>query len=212
MSSSIQRFCGVCGGALIERWLESEQRLRAVCSGCGSVAYQNPRVLVTTIVEAGERVLLCKRASAPAAGRWALPGGFMECGETLEEAAARETFEETGVRLNARELRLHALSTLPEISEVYVGFVATLGDLADLACGAECSEVRFFGEAEVPWAELTYPDVGEYLRVYFRERREGEQAIHHSRLDSAGVLSHAYRVVGIDEVRRLRADRSDEPA
>jgi ADP-ribose pyrophosphatase YjhB (NUDIX family) len=209
MSSSTPRFCGLCGGSLVERLVESEKRSRATCSDCGVIAYRNPQVLVSTIVAAGERILLCKRANAPAAGRWGLPGGFMECGETLEEAAARETFEETGVRVSPRELRLHAVSTLPEISEVYVGFVATLAERTDLVCGAECTEVGFFEEASVPWAELTYPDVGEYLRVYFRELRNTESAIHFSRLDAAGVLSHSYRIAGIEEVRRVRAAQAD---
>lgn len=128
----------------------------------------------------------------------------MECGESLEEAAVRETFEETGICLAPRELRLHALSTLPEISEVYVGFLARVAEGVELVRGAECSEVRFFEEAAVPWAELTYPDVGEYLRVYFQERRNADYAIHLSRLDASGVVSRAYRVASIEEVRRLR--------
>ena len=206
MSTSTPRFCGMCGGALVERLAPSEQRLRATCSQCGAIAYRNPQVLVSTIVAVGERILLCQRAQAPAAGRWTLPGGFMECGETLEEAAARETLEETGVRLSPRELRLHAVSTLPELSEVYIGFLATLAEPQGLVCGSECSEVRFFEEAAVPWAELTYPDVGEYLRKYFRECQRGEHAIHFSRLDAAGVVSSAYRIAGIEFVRRQRAE------
>jgi len=207
MSSPTPRFCGLCGGPLLERLVESEQRLRSVCSQCGVIAYRNPQVLVSTIVAAGERILLCQRAHDPAAGRWSPPGGFMECGETLEEAAARETFEETGVRLNPRELRLHTVSTLPEISEIYVGFIAMLAEAPALVCGPECTTVGFFEEAAVPWTDLTYPDVGEYLRMYFREFRTRQHDIHFNRLDAAGVVSSTYRVAGVDEVRRLRGAR-----
>lgn len=212
MSAPIPRFCGLCGGPLVERFVDAEQRVRPVCAHCAEIAYRHPLVLVSAIVAAGDRVLLCRRISPPAAGRWALPGGFMECGETLEEAAARETFEETGVRFNPRELRLHAVSTLPEISEVYVGFLATVAEDTDPVCGSECTEVRFFVETAVPWTELAYPDVGDYLRLYFRERRSGAHAIHFSRLDAAGVVSKAYRIAEIEDSRRQRvAPTTPEP-
>ena len=147
-------------------------------------------------------MLLCRRAVAPAVGRWAPPGGFLECGEALEEGAARETFEETGVSLNPRQLRLHAVSTLPDISEVYVGFVAEVSERPEPVCGPECTEVRFFREEAVPWAQLAYPDIGEYLRVYFQERRSGERAIHFSRLDAAAAISSVYSISAIGQTKR----------
>jgi ADP-ribose pyrophosphatase YjhB (NUDIX family) len=179
--------------------------MRRVCAQCGEIAYHNPQVLVTTIVMSDDRVLLCRRASPPAAGRWMLPGGFMEGGETLEQAAARETCEETGVRLDPSELRLYAVATLPEISEVYVGFVATVAQHTDLICGSECIEVRFFGEAELPWTQLTYPDVGVYLREYLCERRRGADAIHIAWLDAAHVVSKSYRIADVEQARRPRS-------
>ena len=204
MSSRTPRFCAHCGGPLAEGWVESEQRLRARCSSCGRIASRNPQVLVSTIVAVGERILLCRRANDPAAGTWAIPGGFMECGETLEEAAARETLEETGVRLRPHTLRLHAVSTLPEISEVYVGFLASLTELPELVCGPECSEVGFFEEADLPWSKLSYPDVAAYLRVCLGELKQQQHAVHFSRLDAAGVVSQAYQVAAVVETRRSR--------
>jgi ADP-ribose pyrophosphatase YjhB (NUDIX family) len=198
------RFCGACGGSLEERLLAGEQRPRLVCAACGAVAWRNPKVLVSTVVAAAGRVLLCRRAEPPAAGWWALPGGFMECDESLEEAAARETLEETGVRLAAQDLRLHAVSTLPYISEVYVGFRVELPQEPVLVCGPECAEVRFFGEDELPWAELAYPEIENYLRMYFSERGADAWSIHLSRLDPAGVVGNTYRIAGVDEVRIVR--------
>jgi ADP-ribose pyrophosphatase YjhB (NUDIX family) len=204
MSHAKPRFCAQCAGPLVDRWIEVERRTRPCCSVCGCLVYQNPRVLVTTIVAVGASILLCRRANAPAAGRWALPGGFMECGETLEEAAARESFEETGVPLDAGTFRLHAVSTLPEISEVYVGFIARLTKLPALVCGAECSELAFFEEAAVPWSELSYPDVGAYLRVFFDEHARNAHVIHFSRLDASGVSSQGYDVSATVETRRSK--------
>ena len=189
----------------MDRFVDVEQRVRHVCAQCGEIAYRNPHVLVSTIVASGDRVLLCRRAQPPAAGRWVLPGGFMESGETLEEAAAREIHEETGVRLDPRELRPYAVATLPEISEVYAGFLATVAENTHPACGSECTEVRFFGEADVPWAELAYPDVGVYLRVYFQERRSGAHVIHFGCLDATCVVSKSYRIAAVEEACRPRA-------
>jgi ADP-ribose pyrophosphatase YjhB (NUDIX family) len=217
MGAITPRYCQLCAGALVERLVQPEQRIRTVCAQCGAVAYRNPQVLVSTIVGVDERVLLCRRAHAPAAQRWGLPGGFLECGETLEEAAARETFEETGVPLNAAALRLHALSTLPEISEVYVGFVSTLPALPQIVVGPECLAVGFFAEAEVPWDELTYPDVAAYLRLYFRERQSAGFGIHFCRLDSSETQRHTYQIASSFEVRTVRdhrfaaADASEPP-
>lgn len=194
-------FCGLCGAKLVERFLENEERTRLVCVQCGAVSYRSPQVLVSTIVAAGGRVLFCRRACPPAEGLWAPPGGFMECGEALEEAAARETFEETGVHIPPMQLRLHAVSTLPDISEVYVGFVAEVAEDVRLVCGSECSAVRFFHEADVPWDKLAYPDIGGYLRLYFNEHRAGENIIHFSRLNSAGVVRTAYRISGIETMK-----------
>jgi ADP-ribose pyrophosphatase YjhB (NUDIX family) len=197
-------FCEACGGPLAQRFVESENRARIVCARCGLIAYRNPTVLVTTIVASGDRVLLCRRSDPPMEGRWSLPGGYVECGESLEEAAARETLEETGIRLNPRELRLHALSTLPEISEVYVGFLAHAPDDAEPTSGPECTQVGFFAEAAVPWGEFTYSDVALYLRLYFREQHSGDHAIHFSRLDARGVLRSAYHISSIEDVHRSR--------
>jgi ADP-ribose pyrophosphatase YjhB (NUDIX family) len=168
------------------------------------IAYENPRVIVSTIVAQQDAVLLCHRADPPAAGRWALPGGFLECGESLQEAAARETFEETGIRLSPQGLSLHVLSALPELAEVYVGFRIELSEPAALVCGSECMAVRFFEESAVPWSELSYPDVAEYLRVYFRERRESAHAVHLTRLDATGVEGSAYRIASVESTLRLR--------
>lgn len=205
MSAPTPRFCNQCGGALNECFVPAEQRSRRMCVRCGEIAYCNPKVLVTTIVESGDKVLLCRRADSPAAGRWVLPGGFMESGETLEEAAARETREETGLRLDPRELRLYGVAMLPHISEIYVGFVATITGPTKLVKDSENTEVRFFSEADLPWNELAYADIGEYLREYFLERRSGTHVLHYGCIEDTYVVGKAYRIAGIEESRRLRA-------
>jgi ADP-ribose pyrophosphatase YjhB (NUDIX family) len=212
MNALLPKFCSQCGGSLEDRFIELEQRQRRACIHCNFIEYRNPQVLVSTIVMAGDQVLLCRRAHAPAAGRWGLPGGFMESGETLEEAAARETGEETGVQLNPFDLRLYAVATLPEISEVYVGFVAEIADGTPLICGAECSEVRLFSEASAPWGEFAYADVAVYLRGYFAERRADMEKIHVGSLAAQNVVSKSYRITAAELGVRPRAALMDVSA
>jgi ADP-ribose pyrophosphatase YjhB (NUDIX family) len=128
----------------------------------------------------------------------------METGETLEEAAARETREETGVELEPRELKLYGLGTLPEISQIYVGFVASIIGRTSLRFNSECTDVRFFREKDLPWSELAYSDIGVYLREYFTELRSGALMLHYGCIEDARVVSKAYRIADVENATRVR--------
>ncbi len=195
------RFCSFCGAKLREQFSVTDQVNRLVCSRCGEVAYENPRVLVTTIVvDPQNRILLCRRAQPPRTGFWTLPGGFMECNESLQVAAARETREETGLDLDPDELRFYALTSLVDISQVYIGFIAVLSETVTPLCGDECQEVHFFSEDQVPWEELAYADIKRYLRYFFREHEAGQHRIHFGHLDAETVLHDDIHIV--ESVRR----------
>jgi ADP-ribose pyrophosphatase YjhB (NUDIX family) len=198
------RFCDQCGAALIRTRPNQAGQVRSICSHCGTIAYDNPRVLVTTIVVCAARVLLCRRASAPAAGRWTLPGGFMESGETLEAAAARETSEETGVSVNPQALRFYGVAAIPEISEIYIGFLAEILDEPMLTCGPECTDAGFFSETDLPWAELAYPEIAYYLRVYFAERSSNQDVIHVGSLENDVATDRSYHIAVAKASKRPR--------
>ena len=83
---------------------DGDTRARMVCQDCGFIHYENPRIVVAAVSTLGEQILLCRRAISPREGYWTVPGGFMENNETTEEAAIRETLEETdrkSTRLNS---------------------------------------------------------------------------------------------------------------
>lgn len=80
------RFCKRCGGAMELAVPEGEDELRHVCYDCGFVDYHNPKMVVGCVVEHKGQVLLCRRALAPCEGRWTLPAGYMEMGETCQGA------------------------------------------------------------------------------------------------------------------------------
>ena len=111
----------------------------------------------------------------PQYGKWTLPAGFLENGETVEAGAKRETFEEAGAKVEA--LTPFALYNLTFISQVYLIFRAHLVD-SNFHPGDESLEVRLFKEEEVPWDDLAFPVIRETLKAYFEDRSKGphEQA------------------------------------
>jgi ADP-ribose pyrophosphatase YjhB (NUDIX family) len=153
-------FCSNCGHRVAFVWLETEQRERHVCSACGAVHYQNPRVLVSCYVYWGSRVLFCRRAEQPARGLWALPGGFVENGESLEEAVIREVREETGVRLDASQLALFRVVSLPHISQVYVEYRCELLRQPRTRAGPEALELAWVRESDLPHDEIAFANNG----------------------------------------------------
>jgi len=163
-------FCSQCGAGVRVAIPPGDDRPRHVCTRCGAVHYQNPKVVVGCIPEWEDKILLCRRAIEPRYGLWTLPAGFMERGETTLAGAARETLEEANARVAIGPL--YSFFNLPHIDQVFLLFRGELLDL-DFSPGAESLEVRLFGEAEIPWGELAFPVVKETLGLYFRDRAAG---------------------------------------
>ncbi|HBT56886.1 MAG TPA: NUDIX hydrolase, partial [Pseudomonas sp.] len=163
------KFCSECGQGVTARVPDGDTRSRFVCDHCQTIHYQNPRIVAGCLAVHGQQVLLCRRAIEPRRGFWTLPAGFMENGETTEEAALRETWEEARARLQQQEL--YMLFNLPHINQVYMFFRGELADL-EFSAGEESLEVRLFHEHEIPWDKLAFPTVGKTLKQYFLDRQE----------------------------------------
>lgn len=168
-------FCSHCGQAVTLRVPPEDNRPRHVCEACGTVHYQNPKLVVGCIAEWEDRILLCRRAIEPRYGLWTVPAGFMENGETTAQGAARETLEEANARVD--ELTLYALYNIPHIDQVYVLFRARLRDL-DFSPGSETLETILATEADIPWDRLAFPTVRNTLRHYYADRRAGSFRVH----------------------------------
>jgi ADP-ribose pyrophosphatase YjhB (NUDIX family) len=164
------KFCTECGGPLELRIPTHDDRERKICSRCGHVHYENPRIVVCSIPTWQDQILLCKRAIEPRYGTWTLPGGFMELGESTQEAAARETREEAGASIEVHEL--YSLFNVIHIDQVHLFFRASLLS-PDFCAGIESLEVGLFREPEVPWDNIAFPAVAATLRQYFRDLRAG---------------------------------------
>jgi ADP-ribose pyrophosphatase YjhB (NUDIX family) len=170
------KFCSACGSAAVTRCIPpGDTHPREVCEDCGTIHYQNPKLVVGCILEWQGRILLCRRSIEPRYGYWTLPAGFMETGESTLQAAAREAWEEANAI--GDELTLYALYSLTHISQVYLIFRGRLqGGRA--GAGAESLEVALLAEEEIPWQELAFPVISETLRYYFEERRTGCYRLH----------------------------------
>lgn len=173
------KHCRVCGTAVVYRLPDDgDTKERAVCPACNTVHYDNPLNVVGTVPvwgESGELVLLCKRNIEPRRGKWTLPAGFMEMGETTTQGAARETDEEAGA---AYEMQgLFSVMNVVRVGQVHFYYRARLLN-TDFNPGHETIETRLFTESEIPWEELAFQTVRETLKCYFDDRRKGSFGVH----------------------------------
>ena len=169
------KYCSSCGAAVAFRIPPGDTLPRHVCERCGSIHYQNPKVVVGALATWEDKVLLCRRAIEPRHGMWTLPAGFMENEETTAQAAARETLEEACARIEVGEL--YTLIDVPHISQVHIIYRARLLDL-DFRAGEESLEVGLFTEDEIPWEQIAFRSIAISLRHFFADRRSGQWSVH----------------------------------
>lgn len=175
------KFCRACSSAVLYRLPDDgDTKERAVCTVCHLVHYENPLNVVGTVPHLGNRVLLCKRNIEPRKGKWTLPAGFMELGESTSEGAARETLEEAGAQFNMGELL--TVMSVPRVGQVHLYYLAQLTS-DQFNPGFETQEARLFLESEIPWEELAFRTVQETLRHYFEDRQSGQFQVHAFNID-----------------------------
>jgi ADP-ribose pyrophosphatase YjhB (NUDIX family) len=154
---------------------------RFVCTSCNMVHYKNPLLVLGCVPQWENKILLCKRAIEPRRGFWTVPAGFMENGETMQAAAARECHEEALATVEVGSLL--AIVNVTRANQVHVMFRAKLLK-PEFAPGPESLEVGLYEEAEVPWADLAFAS-GEYaLRRYYEDRAAGREQHHFTELKS----------------------------
>jgi ADP-ribose pyrophosphatase YjhB (NUDIX family) len=153
---------------------------RAVCTACGGIHYENPRIVVGCVPEWQGRILLCQRAIAPRLGFWTTPAGFMENGETLQAAAARESLEEAEARVQIGSLL--SITHVLHAAQVHVNFRAGLLE-GKFGVGAESLQVALYEEADIPWEQIAFPSIEFALRCYFGDRRLGQELLHFSEVN-----------------------------
>lgn len=136
---------------------DDDTRERAVCDDCGYVAYENPKVVVGSVVVHAGQVLLCRRAIEPRQGYWTLPAGYLELQETVGEGAQREALEEAAARIALDGIL--AVFSISRIGQVQVIFRARFDGAASFAPGVESLDVQLFEWDAIPWNDLAFPSV-----------------------------------------------------
>ena len=173
-------FCCHCGQPVALTVPAGDHLPRHVCTGCGAVHYQNPKIVAGCVPECQGRILLCRRAIEPRRGYWTIPAGFMENGETTQGAARRESIEEAlaDVEIGSLLAVVHVLHA----DQVHVMFRARLPK-PEFGAGAESLEVALVGEADIPWHDIAFRSVDFALRRYLDDRRNGAEGHHFTTLD-----------------------------
>lgn len=146
-----------------QRVPDGDTHTRLVCDHCEWIHYDNPRIIATALVVEDDRVLLCRRAIRPRYGFWTLPGGFMEMGETAEEATMREAQEEALATISVTSLL--GVYTIAHIGQVHLVYLAGL-DSPQIGAGPESLEVQMTPMQDLPWQELAFPVNHWALRDY----------------------------------------------
>ena len=151
---------------------EGDERERLSCLDCGHVEYENPKIVVGSVVVSEGRVLLCRRAIEPRRGYWTLPAGYLELGETTAEGAVRECLEEATARIVPDGiLAVYDVSRIGQVHILYRARFAEPGHPA-IAAGLESEAVGLFGWDEIPWSDIAFPTVGWALEAW-REHGDG---------------------------------------
>lgn len=171
----ILKFCNQCGSEVTLQVPEGDTLPRFVCTRCGTVHYQNPKIVAGCLPHREGKVLLCRRAIEPRYGLWTLPAGFMENGETVQQAAARETREEALAEVAATSL--YAVYSIPHISQVYMLFRAPLAAPA-FGAGAESLDVALFELDRIPWDQLAFPVMQRVLEHYTTDLQRQRFEVH----------------------------------
>jgi ADP-ribose pyrophosphatase YjhB (NUDIX family) len=169
------KFCPDCAAPVALRVPEGDHRPRLVCTACGHIHYQNPRIVAGAVAEWQGRILLCKRAIEPRLGFWTVPAGFLENGESVAAGAARETAEEALAEVEVGSL-LAVVNVLPS-QQVHMFFRARLRD-GRHGAGEESLATMLCDEADVPWPEIAFTSVRFALERYFEDRRVGRESLH----------------------------------
>lgn len=178
------KFCSACGQPVTVKVPEGDHLPRFVCTACDTIHYQNPRIIAGCVIDVEGKILLCKRAIEPRLGYWTIPAGFMENGESVQNAAAREAIEEALAQVEIGSLL--AIVNVLHANQVHIMFRARLLN-PTFGVGPESLETTLYEEHEIPWSEIAFLSVEFALRRYLEDRREGRDRVHFKDIDLRGT-------------------------
>ena len=173
-------FCTQCGSKVTVTVPSGDNRSRYVCTSCDYILYENPKMVVGCVPEIDGKILLCTRAIEPRSGFWTVPAGFMELGETVEQAALRETQEEACANVELGSLL--AVVNILHAGQVHIFFRARL-PTPEFGIGEESLDVMLVPIDEIPWDDIAFPSIEIALREYLHQRKAPTEWVRTATLD-----------------------------
>lgn len=155
--------CWYCGNAL-----PTKHTWPCNCLSCGAILYQNPLPVAVVIVPVDNGVLVVRRGIDPGKGALSLPGGFIELGETWQQASARELYEEAGITVDPTEIREFQVRSAPDSTLLVFGIARPKRAccLPPFEGNEECVERVVLKQP----SELAFPLHTQALKDYFHSR------------------------------------------
>jgi ADP-ribose pyrophosphatase YjhB (NUDIX family) len=147
-----------------------------VCVRCGHVLYLNPKVAAGTLPVRDGRVALIRRGVEPGLDLWSWPCGYVEIDEEVEQAAVRETLEETGLRVGLGDLLgLYSYPVEPGTEQtlttgLIIAAWETTSVEGELAAGHDAADADWFALDDVPWDRLAFDSSHRALRDLLARR------------------------------------------
>ncbi|KAJ9695541.1 hypothetical protein PVL29_010830 [Vitis rotundifolia] len=174
-------FCQWCGGPTKHDIPEGEEKIRAICTLCGKITYQNPKMVVGCLIAHENKVLLCQRKIQPSYGRWTLPAGYLEIGESAAEGAIRETWEEAGADVEVQSP--FAQLDIPLIGQTYIIFLGKLKK-PHFSPGPESLDCRLFALDDIPFDSLAFSSMLVTLKLYIEDvKSTGRPKFHYGTIN-----------------------------
>lgn len=159
------RFCPKCGGNLDKRIVKVSEPRRLVCLACSFIFYQDPKVVAGTLFTLNGGIVLLRRGVEPGFGKWVFPGGYVDRGESVRDAAIRETKEECQLDVELGPLlNVYSYPRSPNVIVVYTAEV--IG--GTLSAADESTDADVFSPKQLPWHDLAFDSTRDALNDYIR--------------------------------------------
>ena len=157
-SQRVAEYCCYCGHTLELKQISGADHPRAWCRQCEIVHYQNPTIMVAAFLYCQDKLLWTRRGIEPFRGKWAFPAGYVECGESLQHAAARELLEETRIRVNPDMLIPMSINSVLPVNQVYMVFRLPCDTELEAETTEETLEWGWYSRVEAPWHVMAHPE------------------------------------------------------
>ena len=158
-------YCPKCGGSLGQKIVKTTEPKRLVCQTCSFIFYQDPKVVAGTLFTLNGGIVLLKRGVEPALGKWVFPGGYVDRGESVQDAAVRETKEESQLDVKLGPLlNVYSYPRSPNVIVVYTAEVVG----GTLTAADESTDAAVFSVQEIPWHDLAFDSTKDALNDYIR--------------------------------------------